>query len=258
MGLFDDWWDEEREGSRLKRFLKFTERENGRDAAKARLSETVRSHYDSLDVIANDVERLGYSGAARILRELLPRTKRARSGELGEILASEVVEQKLGFSVPVRRLRYKDGREASLRGDDFIGVRYDAERGLSLLKGESKSRSVLGRDAIMQARQVLNRDNGRCTPISLLFVGSRLLERGGDDAELGRAIRDEVATTSLAPRRIEHVLFTLSGNAPSVALKEDLEAASAGRRQTVINVRIENHQEFIGEIYEEAGNLGDD
>jgi hypothetical protein len=53
---------------------------------------------------------LGYNAAATILRERLPRSKTVRSGDLGEILASEFVEERLGFNVPIRRMRYKDGR----------------------------------------------------------------------------------------------------------------------------------------------------
>ena len=30
------------------------------------------------------------------------------------------------------------------------------------------------------ARRALNRDEGRCTPASLLFVADRLMDRGGD------------------------------------------------------------------------------
>jgi hypothetical protein len=53
-------------------------------------------------------------------------------------------------------------------------------------------------------------------------------------------------------------LFTMSGNAPPAALKEDLDAASTNRDQFVVNLRIEDHQEFIKEMFEEAENLGDD
>jgi len=236
----------------------FTEKAGGRDRIKSGLCETVRSHYDSLNRIADDVVRLGYKIAAEILRERLPRTKKARSGDLGEILASELVEEKLHFNVPVRRMRYKDGREVPLRGDDLIGVRYDKEDGLRLLKGESKSRKVLAKDTIAAARKTLNRNNGRCSPSSLLFIADRLLEGEGGDAELGRAIRKEVGTKALRPKQIDHVLFTLSGNAPPPALKDDLEAADGKRQQTTINVCIEDHQEFIAEIYKGAGNLGDD
>jgi Cap4 SAVED domain len=220
--------------------------------------ETVRSHYDSLERIADDVEQLGYESAAAILRERLPRSKKARSGDIGEILASELTEERLGFNVPVRRMRYKDGREVALRGDDFIGAGYGEDDKLWLLKGESKSRIVLGKTTITSARKTLNRDNGRCTPHSLLFVADRLLDQGGDMEELGREMRTEVAAKALPASRIDHALFTVSGNAPPAALTDDYDALRQNRKQTVVNFRIEDHQDFIADIYEEAGSLGDD
>ena len=208
-----------------------------------------------MDRIAADVEQLGYKAAAAILRERLPRSKTARSGDLGEILASELTEERLGFNVPVRRMRYKDGREVALRGDDFIGAGYDDNNQLYLLKGESKSRIILGKSTVTTARKALNRDNGRCTPHSLLFVADRLLDQNGELEELGRAIRSEVAAKALPPSRIDHALFTVSGNAPPSALTEDFDALGQTCKQTVINFRIEDHQDFIADMYEEAGKL---
>ena len=139
MPLFDDWCENDEEEENKKRLWKLTEKDDGREAVIAGLVNTVRSHYDLLERIADDVEELDYEGASAILRERLPRGKKARSGDLGEILASELTEEKLGFDVPVRRMRFKDGREVALRGDDFIGVAYSEERDrLRLLKGESK------------------------------------------------------------------------------------------------------------------------
>ncbi|MCH5685030.1 DUF1837 domain-containing protein [Niabella sp. W65] len=62
----------------------------------------VRSHYDELDRIGEDVADLGFENASKIFKERLPTSKKSRSGELGEILATEFVEEQLGFSV----LRY--------------------------------------------------------------------------------------------------------------------------------------------------------
>ena len=257
MPIFDNWCETDEQKENKKRFWRFTEKENGREAILGELAKTVRSHYDSLERIADDVKELGYEAASAILRERLPRGKKARSGDLGEILASVLTEEKLGFDVPVRRMHFKDGREVALRGDDFIGVAFDEERNrLQLLKGESKSRKVLSKGTIKIARKFLNRDDGRCTPISLLFVADRLLDQGGDEEALGKVIRAEVAKKTLPPSRIDHALFTVSGNAPPEALAEDFEALSQERRQVVVNLLIEDHQEFIQEIYEEAGELG--
>jgi hypothetical protein len=256
MALFDKWCKNSLDEDGEKRFLKFTEKPGGRAATQAQLSETIRSHYDSLKRISDDIKKLGYKTAAKVLRERLPRSKKARSGDLGEILASELVEEKLEFNVPIRRMRYKDGREVALRGDDFIGIRSDKKTGLSLLKGESKSRSALSKDTIEEARAALNGHHGRCTPSSLLFIADRLMDKGGKSTELGRAIRKEVGTKALRKKQIDHALFTLSGNSPPSALMDDFQNADSKRKQIVINVRIEDHQDFIAEIYKEAGKLG--
>jgi hypothetical protein len=41
-------------------------------------------------------------------------------------------------------------------------------------------------------------------------------------------------------------------------LKDNLDAASTDRRQFAVNLRIEDHQEFIAEIYEKVQYLGND
>jgi hypothetical protein len=259
MALFDDWCDHDGEEAGVRRYLTLTEKDGGRDAIIEQLGETVRSHYDRLDRIADDVQELGYEVASTILRELLPTTSRARAGDLGEVLASELAEEMLEFEVPVRRMRFKDGREVPMRGDDFIGVNYCADDGgLWLLKGEAKSRGTLNRTTITEAREALDRNDGRCTPSSLLFVASRLMDSDDtDQAALGRLIRTEVGKKTLPRNRIDHALFTLSGNGPIAALLEDYNAAEVGRGQAVVNLHIADYSDFIDRVYEQAGDLGD-
>ena len=124
--MFDDWCEiRERERGR-KQLCGLRERPDGRRAVRNEFIDRVRSHYDKLERIADDVERLGFPGASAILKERMPRSPRARSAEIGEIIATEFIEHHTGFRVPVRRLRYKDGREMALRGDDFLGVDEDS------------------------------------------------------------------------------------------------------------------------------------
>lgn len=148
----------------------------------------------------------------------------------------------------------------AMRGDDFIGAGYDGNgEKLWLLKGEAKSNKKLGKSTVTSARKVLDRDNGRCTPNSLLFVASRLLESNDpDDNAMGRDLRDEVGLKSLHADRIDHMLFTLSGNGPHASLKDDLNAAGNNRDHYVVNIHVEDHQDFIASMYQEAEDLGDD
>lgn len=258
--MFDDWCDidEAAQGDR-KTLCGLNEKAGGRAAIKDELVERVRSHYDNLEQIAEDVERLGFPGASAILKERLPRTRRARSGEMGEIIATEFIEFYTGFRIPVRRLRYKDGREMALRGDDFLGIDEDRDESLLLLKGESKSGRAVSNAVVAEARERLSADDGRPTPISLLFVADRLLEADEeDDQALGRKLRDEVALRTVPAQRITHGLFALSGNTPEAALEADLQAADAAHNHISVGFHVAGHQAFIAEIYEEAGDLGDD
>ena len=255
--MFREWCEIQRTArGQHKTFYALTEKAGGRVAVLPQLAERVRNHYDDMTRIAEDVARLGFPAAASILKERLPRSKRTRSGELGEILATEFVEFGTGFRVPVRRLRYKDGREMALRGDDFIGVKQDERGALRLLKGESKSRHSLTPSVVRRARKTLRESYGRPTPISLLFVADRLLESGGTDEDLGRRIRDEVANRSVPSERITHGLFVLSGNSASPILEADLEEADEHHDHISMAMRIDDHRDFVAETYRQAGDLG--
>jgi hypothetical protein len=254
MSIFDQWIDlqEEITGDKVLRIC--TEQVGGRAKITDALKDVMRSHYDDLATIADDISTLGYKMASAILYERLPQGKKGRSGDLGEILATEYTEQHLYYKVPIRRLRYKDGREMALRGDDFIGIGYDKDGQLLMLKGESKSAAALSNVTVQSARAALDRDHGRCTPHALLFVADRLLS--GKDKDVGTALKIEVATKGLPPNRIAHAVFTLSGNAPLHFLRNDLAAADANRRQISINLHIADHQNFIAKSYLDLHDLG--
>ncbi|WP_256592824.1 Hachiman antiphage defense system protein HamA [Pseudomonas sp. 2822-17] len=257
--MYERWCKSAKVKAARKHYWTYVEKDGGRDEICDDLAETIRAHYEPLERIAEDVSRLGYKIASEILRTAMPQTSKGRSGDLGEILATELVEEEVGLRVPVRRLRYKDGRNMAMRGDDFIGAGYDKKgKKLWLLKGEAKSNKVLSKATVTSARKVLDRDNGRCTPDSLLFVANRLLESNEHrDNELGRSLRDEVGIKSLQIDRIDHMLFTMSGNGPHASLRENLAAAGTNQDQYVVNLHVEDHQDFIAAMYKEAEDLGD-
>ncbi|QVL48018.1 MAG: DUF1837 domain-containing protein [Thiocapsa sp.] len=110
MVLYEKWCDATKEQDKRKYYWKYVEKPGGREEIREAFAKTIRSHYERLERIADDVARLGYKVAAEILRSALPQTTKGRSGDLGEILATELVEEETGLRVPVRRLRNKDGR----------------------------------------------------------------------------------------------------------------------------------------------------
>src|SRR5262245_17325220 len=83
------------------------ERPGGRAAVEAAINECVMDHLAGLEIIS----RIGsYKKALAFIRNKLPETKKVRSGDFGEILASEYINQLTEFKVPIKRLRWKDDR----------------------------------------------------------------------------------------------------------------------------------------------------
>lgn len=225
---------------------------NERDGARRKileeLRELVRGHYVDPAITAKRMESLGAPKTAALLREKFPTRKNARSGDLGEILATETAELELGYEVPVRRLRWKDGREMALRGDDIIGVAHDRIGNLFILKGESKSRATLSTAVLNEASGALDSDRGRPTRHSMLFVAERLREMG-DDA-LAEEL-EEAVLTSFRDAGVTHMLFVLTGGPPKNLLETHLKGAERKRRvRHAVGIRIRDYADFIKLLFE--------
>lgn len=211
----------------------------------------VRRHYVSPEIAAQRVADLGAPATAKILRELLPKTKTARSGDFGEVLATEIAEQTLGFIVPVRRLRWKDGRNMALRGDDIVGIRVDANGQLvGLLKGESKSYANLTSAVIEKAAEALDRDRGRPGRHAVLFIATRLRESGkNEDAALAAQLEGAVVA-GFSGSAVEQFLLALTGSDPNTILTNHLTSASKKKRpRHTVGVQIADHGNFIKQLY---------
>lgn len=207
------------------------------------LRAIVRSHYVSPETTAKRLAALGAPKTAELFVEHIPTTKAGRSGDLGEILATEIAEVALDYEVPIRRLRWKDGRNMALRGDDIIGIRSGPKSRIAFLKGESKSRVGLTAAVIDEAGDALDRSRGRPTRHSVLFVAERLRDLGED--ALAAQLEDAVLT-GFRGSTVEHLLFTLSSGNPTQLLTAHLTAAqSRSRRRHGVGIRIADHGKFI-------------
>lgn len=224
-----------------------TEAAGARATVVDELRDVLRSHYVAPDVVAKRLAALGAPKTAELLREHVPTTKTARSGDLGEVLATEIAEHTLHFDVPIRRLRWKDGRNMALRGDDIIGIRCDTNGMLEFLKGESKSRAALTTAVLDDAGAALDRDRGRPTRHSVIFVAERLREIGND---LLATRLEEASLDSFSGRPVEHLLLTLTGGNPKNLLTDHLTAcAKKKRRRHAVGVRIADHAAFIDALF---------
>lgn len=246
--LYENWCDV-RATDVLKgcRMHSICERAGARSTVHPEIVDTVLTHYEDPSRLEARIKRLGFTKAAKILTEMLPKTKTARSGHLGEILATEVVPAILpSFRVPIKRLRWLDGRESALRGEDLIGIAQERDR-VRFLKGESKSRTALTSTVLAEARAALKANNGLPSQHAMTFVMQRLLDLGNDAEAL--LFEQYLLEKTIPPQDLVHLVFTLSGNDASGPLESDLKSSAGAIEQHSVNLRIADHQQFISSIY---------
>jgi hypothetical protein len=216
----------------------------GRDAA----AEVLPTHYASEQRIAALLARLGKSASAAFIRQKLPEGPRIRSGDLGEIFATEYVSEQTTYTVPIKRLRWKDHRNMAMRGDDIIAVnRPPKGPPLQFLKAEAKSYAWLTSQVITRARDALNNHGGLPSPHALAFVADRLRDIG--NVRLADAIDNAQLVEGILPAQVCHMLFVFCGNDPLELLRADLTAYRRRIRQLSVGLRIATHQRFISDVY---------
>ena len=248
--LFEEWCDRASATHNEHPFDVLTEKANGRAEILPELVSVVHDHYDARERFLERAARLGYDRAVDVIRQRLPTTAIARSGDIGEILATEYVNSSLPFRVPINRLQWKDGRNMALRGDDLIGFRLKANGELeALLKGESKSRIGLYDDAMTEAITKLCEYDGRPSPHTLLYLVGRLNDMG--QTPTAEVLEDYALLGGNFP--ITHFIFTLSGNAPHTVVKKALFGTYLpGILRRIVGLVINDHKDFIDAVFEIA------
>lgn len=212
----------------------------------------VPTHYASEEHVARALARLGKPAAAALIQGKLPTTKAIRSGDLGEIYATEWIDAHSGgYRAPIKRLRWKDHRNMAMRGEDVIGILLDPQtQRLNFLKTEAKSRVALTTQVLVEARAGLDKDGGLPSAHALSFISAHLLEL--NDLPLADAIDDALLKHGIPPQNVRHLLFTFSGNAPDAMLTASLQAYPGQFSQWGVGLRVEGHAAFISAVYNQV------
>ncbi|HWK69480.1 MAG TPA: Hachiman antiphage defense system protein HamA [Burkholderiaceae bacterium] len=211
----------------------------------------VPGHYAAEERVARALARLGKTEAAKMVTDLLPQTSQIRSGDLGEIYATEWINAHSGYRAPIKRLRWKDHRNMAMRGDDVIGMILDPDsQRLRFLKTESKSRISLRAQTLAEARAGLDKDGGIPSAHALSFISARLLELG--ELPLADAIDDALLRHGIPVDSVRHLLFTLSGNSPQALLSQTMRAYAGPITQWGVGLHVDGHAAFIGAVYEQV------
>lgn len=199
--------------------------------------------------MASTLERLGKPAAAAKLRVKLPEATKARSGDIGEILTTNYIDEETAFSVPIKKLRWKDHRNMAMRGDDVIGILINQDnQTMKFLKAEAKSNQSLSRNVLSKARDELDLDEGLPAPHALEFVAERLRETGCQ--ALANLIEKAQLVDGIGAGQVEHLLFTFTASNPETLQKEAFDDYSGNIKQSSVGFQVTNRQAFIGSVYQ--------
>lgn len=219
------------------------------------LSKLIPSQYASHVRIAHLMKSLGKTAVAEFIEEKLPTSKSIRSGDLGEILGTLYLGEFTAFTHGVQRLRWKDHRNMSMRGEDVLAFGVDAATGEFLvLKGEAKSRVSLSGTTVTAARKALSANKGRPSAHAISFLADRCFEQG--QTHLADLLDTAQLKLRIKESQVTHLMFTFSGNDPSAHLRRDLQSCTGSIEQISVGLRVVEHQNFIKSVFDMVSSNG--
>jgi len=243
--LFQDWLEL---NASAKDVPLYTERAKARAVGLAALKTLVADHFVGEKVV---LKLGGYDKALATIVNSLPTSKRTRSGDLGELLATEYVNAQTSFTVPIRKLRWKSDRQMPLHGNDVIGIEVSPSGKTRVLKGESKSAAALSSTTVKGACEGLDAHEGRPNPSTLAFMVKRLYEEDRD--EEARRFEAMQADGALSARDVQHLIFALAGKDPRALLNAAPKPKKAAIKRSAAVVMISDHATFVNSVYAAHG-----
>ena len=220
----------------------------------AALAASLPNAYAESNSLAMVAERFGKGGVAKFLRNKLPTKASARSGDMGEILATAYLHEECGYVVGPSRLIQRDHQEWAMRGDDVLGAKFDSKGQLHITKAEAKSRATVRSGTVQAARQGLARNDEFPSPHSLAQFAERLLPTA--DSHIGEAVLTMQLSDGVRPDRVGHLMFLFTGSDPTALVAADLKTYSGSVSQLTVTLRVKGHQKFIKDAYERVASDG--
>lgn len=227
---------------------------NDDDAGIEAVASTLSEKYVKTEALAMIAANSNKPQFAEYLRKKFPNELTARSGDIGEILATSYLEEEGGYTVGPSRLMHRDHQEWAMRGDDVLGAKFDASSQVQLAKGEAKSRGKAYNNVVVEAREGLEREQGLPSGHSLAQFAERLVST--PDEALGVAIFRLLATGAVRPGIVRHLMFLFTTNNPIKHVSKDLNAYTGPIEQLTVTLQVGDHKRFINSTYEMAPNYG--
>jgi hypothetical protein len=229
------------------RLLATEERKAARRRVKAAISEAVLDHHVFPAVIEGALKRIGFTKTLRLLSERLPREPRTRTGNFGEVLASEHLRQRYGYQMPVFKLRFMDHPNMPMRGEDLVAFRLKGKRVIAgLCVGEAKTMQAFRSQEVQDAHDRLKQAY-HPHPVSLAMISSILHTQGSPLAEEVDKVLETLSVRSF-PR--DNWIFLVTGNAPTDPFSVVEAADDVIENLTCVNLCLGDLEVLIQDVFD--------
>lgn len=209
------------------------------------LTQAVVDHHSHLSRIRNWIETLGFTETKAELDKQLTLGHNTKMGNFGEVVASEALMQLQGYSMPLFKLRYRDGR-LPMRGEDIIAFRVDLAGQIDLLVvGEAKAYAKYSTQPVRAALERLN-SSYKPHPQTLNLIAEVLYGMKRDDE--AKAIDGLIARLGAGQVQQEHWIVFLTGDAPADPFG-CINAPRSGPPLICIDLPLENITQLVDEVF---------
>jgi hypothetical protein len=142
------------------------------------LTEMLQAESCDMDFFRSMAEVLGWEQAQqRLIVDLVPTLDRVKRGDFGEALSNAILEQFYGYSIPVRKLRFKLVGNQTLPATDSLAIKVNSEGAIiEVCFIESKLRTTANNRVAVEAHEQLQRDYNSLLPPILKFIAARLYD----------------------------------------------------------------------------------
>jgi hypothetical protein len=96
----------------------------------------------------------------------------------------------------------------------------------------------------------LERNDEMPSPHSLSQFATRLLQTA--ERAIGEAVLDLQLTSGVRPHQVAHLMFLFTSGDPSAHVTADLTGYSGSVPQLTVTLKVQGHQKFIQDAYEQV------
>ena len=223
------------------------ERAGTRDSVKAALKSAVVDHHKPARLVAGLLKKHGFEKASRILTSQLPRSHKTRMGNFGEVISSEHLRQRYGYTMPVFKLRYAEHFGLSTRGEDILGFELNAmKRIFSICLGEAKALGQFNSSTVKSAHERLaNAFNP--FPVSLSLIANILYER--EDFDLADQVERIIARLAFETFPRTNWIFIICAAESQVPFDTIEEKSDVVKNLSCVDVYLPELQDLVNEIF---------